>query len=279
MIWAILSVVAFAPPQQPLEFEVASVRVSKGPQQGAPRVLGLDQTRVTFRSVGEPLLVLLKEAYGVSGNAIDGPAWLASVNVDVTAKAPMGATPDQLRLMLQQLLKERFALAVHKETRVEPAYVLTVAKGGIKFKENTDPDLQPMRPGDRGRPGDRSRDRSGFPIIAPHFSGSIGRTTIKDQNIMKHTAVGMPIQSLLPLIGGQLEWPLPTVVDRTGLTGKYDYHLEYQITPPGRPQPTEFSGPPIGEALEKQLGLHLEKKKVLVEMLIVDHIERTPTDN
>jgi uncharacterized protein (TIGR03435 family) len=69
------------------------------------------------------------------------------------------------------------------------------------------------------------------------------------------------------------------VIDKTGLTGRYDYHLEYQVTMPGQPPPNEFGGPPIAEALEKQLGLHLEKTKVPVEMLIVDHIERTPTEN
>lgn len=278
MIWAVLSFFVFAPPQAP-EFEVASVRVSRGPQPGASRVLRLDDARPTLRSVNEPLITLLVEAYGMGRNSVAGPAWLADVKVDVTAKAPVGATSDDLRLMLQQLLKERFALAVHKETRAEPAYVLTIAKGGIRFKENKDPDLKPMRPGDLGRPGDAPRDRNGFPVIPPHASVSVGRTTIKDQNIMKHTAVGTPIRSLLPLIGVQLESPPPRVVDRTGLTGKYDYRFEYQITAPGRPQPAEFNGPPIAEALEKQLGLHLEKTKVPVEMLIVDHIERTPTEN
>src|ERR1700722_11763455 len=109
MIWAILSLFAFAPQQAP-EFEVASVKLSKGAQPGAPRVLLLDGVQHNLRSVGEPLFVMLMQAYDVGRNALDGPAWLNDVTVDVAAKTPSGATPDQLRLMLQRLLQERFAL-------------------------------------------------------------------------------------------------------------------------------------------------------------------------
>jgi uncharacterized protein (TIGR03435 family) len=88
----------------------------------------------------------------------------------------------------------------------------------------------------------------------------------------------MSMEVLLHMIAAELDRPLPRMVDRTGLTGRYDFKLEYLVTMPGQPQ-HEFGGPPIGEAVEKQLGLHLERMKVPVEMLIVDHIDRTPAEN
>jgi uncharacterized protein (TIGR03435 family) len=106
---------------------------------------------------------LLMRAFEIKQDDIDGPAWLTDAKFDVNAKLPAGATNDHLPAMLQKLLTERFHLAMHQETREMPAYVLTIAKGGIKFKENQDPNIRPMRPGDLGRLGDGAREARATP--------------------------------------------------------------------------------------------------------------------
>ncbi len=274
---AILSLFVFAPQQQAPEFEVASVKLSKGSHFGAQDRLYLKPPDVNLHAVDEPLLELITEAYGINWHDVAGPAWLSDVKVDVIAKAPAAASEEQLRMMLRQLLKERFAFAAHKEIRAEPAYALTIAKNGIKFKKNKEPQIAPMSPGEwAGKPGDGPLDRDGYPILPPHKSGGVGRVS---EGVFKFTSVGMPVSAFTYMIAPHLGRPMPRVIDRTGLTGLYDFKIEYLNTIPGEQQPQDFGGPPIAEALEKQLGLHLEKTKVPVEMLIVDHIERTPTDN
>ncbi len=270
MIWVILPVLTFAPPQQ---FEVASIRPASPTSSRDRGHLFDDPGRVHGESV--TMRTVLTRAFDVKQNDIDGPAWLDDAKFDVNAKIPAAATKDQVPAMLRQLLTERFHLATHKENRDMPAYVLTIAKGGIKFKQNHDPNIKPMHPGDLGSGGEGARDRDGYPIIPPHLSGGVGHST---EGVMKHTAVAMTMENLLRMIGVQLDRPLPRMVDRTGLTGRYDFKLEYLVTMPGQTQ-HEFGGPPITEAVEKQLGLHVEKMKVPVEMLIVDHIDRTPTEN
>jgi uncharacterized protein (TIGR03435 family) len=275
--WTILSLFVLAPQQQAPEFEVASVKLSSGSHWGAQDRLYLRPPDVNLHAVDEPLLELISAAYGIDWRDVAGPAWLSDVKVDVIAKAPAAASEEELRVMLNQLLKERFAFAAHKEMRAEPAYVLTIAKSGIKFKKNKDPRIVPMSPGEwAGKPGDGPLDRDGYPILPAHKAGGIGHVS---EGVFKFTSVGMPVSAFTYMIAPQLGGPMPQVIDRTGLTGLYDFKIEYMNTMPGEQQPYEFGGPPIAEALEKQLGLHLEKMKVPVEMLIVDHIERTPTAN
>lgn len=154
-----------------------------------------------------------------------------------------------------------------------PAFELTIAKGGHKLKETKDPNLPFNRPG--GLP--TTVDRDGYPVLPPGIAGGAGHVT---DGVLRETAVAMPVSALAMMLRVELGSPSSParIIDKTELTGKYDYRWEYQ---PSRRTATaaEFSGPPLLDALQKQLGLKVEKTTIQVEMLVIDKIERVPTEN
>ena len=219
---------------------------------------------------------------------IQGPGWIAEERYDVRATVPPGATKDDLKVMVQHLLEERFKLVFHRITKDFPVYELTIAKGGSKLKENTDPNLEPSRPGDPRMPP----DRDGFPQIPP---GKSGMATDPVNGLNHMTVRGMPLSMLLFQVGAQLgtitgpnTFAPGRIVDKTGLTGKYDFDLEYAGGPgigaalslPSAGDASEpIGGPTLIQAMEKQLGLKLTKSTALLEVLVIDHAEKTPTEN
>ena len=271
-------------------FEVASVKPSGPASQGRPELQGgpgtADPGRITHPRI--TLQRLIGEAYGVAPDQIQAPGWIAEEKYDIAAKVPLGATKDDLKVMFQHLLEERFKLSLHHITKDFPVYELTIAKGGAKVKENTDPNLEPSRPGDPRMPP----DRNGFPQLPPGKSGMVGAPV----NGLTHTtARGMPLSSLLFQLGAQLgtftgpnTYAPGRIVDKTGLTGKYDFNLEYAGvggigSALSLPAAGDASEPSIGlsfvDAVEKQLGLKLTKSTAPFEVLVIDHAEKTPTEN
>ena len=171
--------------------------------------------------------------------------------------------------MMQMLLADRFKLKVHQETKELAIYALIVAKNGPKLHE--------AKPGDTYPNGLKGPDaRSGAGMM---FGGREGLT-----------AQGVPIANLVRHLSLQLG---RTVIDKTGLAGKYDFTLKWtpdeirssmfkgpESGPPG-PASTAFSdssGPSLFTALEEQLGLKLESQKGPVEIVVIDHVER-PSEN
>lgn len=274
-------------------FEVASVKPS-GPPPPGPVVQGIlrggpgtaDPERIIDSRV--TLQRLIREAYGVDFDQIQGPGWIAEEKYDIIAKTPPGTTKEQVKPMLQNLLEERFKLAFHRITKDFPVYEVTIGKGGAKLKENTDPNLEQSRPGDPRLPP----DRNGFPQIPPGKSGMASAPV----NGLNHlTARGMPLSSLLFQLGAQLgtitgpnTFAPGRVVDKTGLTGKYDFNLEYAggggiggaLSLPTSADASEpAGGPGLIEAIEKQLGLKLTKNAAPFDVLVIDHAEKMPTEN
>ncbi len=224
----------------------------------------------------------------MESDQIQGPAWIADEKYDIVAKVPPGATKEQLKPMLQNLLEERFKLAVHHTTKQFPVYELTIGKGGSKLKETTDANLEPNRPGDPRMP----LDKNGFPQFPPGKSGSAGQVA---EGIMHSAYRGVPLSSLIFNLGlqfgeitGSNTYVPGRIVDKTGLTGKYDFNLEYAAGRGGigaalAPQGTFDSPDPSGgltilDALEKQLGLKLTKTTAPYDVLVVDHVEKVPTE-
>jgi uncharacterized protein (TIGR03435 family) len=192
-----------------------------------------------------PLRRLIERAYGVKPFQLTGPDWIDNVRFDITAKYPGDTTNEQRALMLRTLLAERFHLAVHRESKDMPAYALVVAKSGPKLE-------------DAKQSGD---------------STSTGRGRFEDK------AVSMA--GLADQLARQLEHP---VVDKTGLTGIYNLKLEW--TPDDQPagkgdgaSGEPALGPSIFGALQEQLGLKLQTQKLPVEVIVVDHVDRTPVEN
>jgi len=299
-----------------LEFEVASVRASGPP----PRAGGTDEasaimadalSRVTSEKGGPgtedperltisrmPLRVLLFKAFGVRPDQILGPEWLDSDRFDVTAKIAPGTTKEQANVMLQNLLLERFEITLHHAMRDLPVYELTVARSGSKLKEG-EPASEAPAPVANAAPrksGDFFHvdlDSNGFPIV-PKGASSIFAIRGKD-GLNYMTCKACTLAELIPYFSFALSVSFgPSagygmaghVVDKTGLTGKYSFHLQYAgdagaggALPPPPVDGPAVSGPDLFSALEKQLGLKLERAKAPLDVLVIDHVDKIPTEN
>ena len=245
--------------QQPA-FEVASIRPNKSGE-----LLMLFQPRQggNFTAKNCTLALLIQYAYDVLQFQIEGvPGWVRSEKYDVAAKAAEGDPQvDQIRAMLRQLLEDRFQLKYHWETKEAPVYFLTVGKAG-KLKESAPGDCPPPLRSGEG-------PRAGSPDDAP--CGSL-------RNSPGHTK-GTKLTA--EELAGSLSFLLrKQVVDKTGLTGKYDVELEW--TPERIQMQQEGSaenGPPtIFTAIQQQLGLKLESGKAPMKMMVVDRVDR-PAEN
>jgi uncharacterized protein (TIGR03435 family) len=260
-------------------FDAASVKPAPPPDgRGGRRVAmtggpGTDTPgRINFENIG--LGAVIGKAYDVKYYQISGPGWFDSERFNIIATVPPGTTKEQFRLMLQNLLADRFKLALHKESREMSIYSLSVARNGPKLKKATpDPPAEENGPAnDREyRPGPLVKDRDGYPILGP------GTTVAMTGNRARMANKGR-MQVLLDMLAGQTGRP---VVDVTGLTEEYEFSLYWIPRPPGTdPSLAEDpDGPDLFAALQQQLGLRLESKKGPIEVLVVDHAEKAPTAN
>jgi uncharacterized protein (TIGR03435 family) len=281
-------------PVAELHFEVASIRPVAPLTPGrveAGRLLGMQggpgtsaPGQINYGYV--TLIRVLTAVYGIKAYQISGPAWLGSEHYDIVAKVPPQTTKEQLNRMLRNLLAERFNMTVHRATKVLDVYEVLVGKTGLgpKLKESVE---DPGAAGGVPAPPLRMlpTDNDGFPQLP---AGRPGMIVIPSAAGKRIVARALPLLDLLNMI--DLGRP---ILDKTGLTGKFDFTVEYSteglnlpvpsVLPGGGPSPIDTSpdegGPSIFEAFEKQLGLKLEAKKDPVEMLVLDRIDKVPTEN
>ena len=242
---------------------------------------------------------ILMNAYDVKNFQIVGPSWLSTERFDITATMPPDTTKEQFRVMLQNLLAERFGLVIHRETKELPMYSLLVAKGGPKMKVSVEPppakdDGEPPPPAPL--PSQPKIGPDGFPIL-PQLAGRGGIFQIMMNGRTRWIAQQQTMQDVVTRMTNELSRP---VTNTTGLQGKYDFTLTFASEgmngpmgpmPPPPPPPSSGGGgaavgPPEAEplldifgAVQAQLGLKLEPKKGPVELIVIDHIEKTPTEN
>jgi uncharacterized protein (TIGR03435 family) len=284
-------------------FEVASIKPA-APQEMGRMMVGMrggpgtpDPTQVTFTNMS--LTNLVTVAYGIRDYQVTAPSWMDTTRFDVVAKIPAGATKDDFKLMMQNLLAERFKLVVHKDSKEVPIYALLVGKNGPKLKESpkeAPPADDAPAPGRGGNIaiGPPQRDKNGFPVLR----GGRGNMIMMGPNGRLQMVGGhMTMSTLAANLSGQLGRP---VIDMTGLTGEYDYQMEFTseglTAPRGMPKPPPGAGPGPGEggrgaaeasepgpsiftAVQDQLGLKLESRKGPMELVVVDSCEKTPTEN
>jgi uncharacterized protein (TIGR03435 family) len=255
-----------------LSFEAASIKPAPPPDghgmrvgmQGGPGTS--DPERVTFENF--TLSALIGTAYDVKWYQMPGLDMLDANRFNITATLVPGATKEQFRLMLRNLLAERFQLAVHKEMREIPIYALTVAKNGPKLKKAAADPQDDAAAKDDSHPGARmAKDSDGFPILLKGMTMAITGNRAR---------LGGPKQTIAWLtdqLSGQAQRP---VLDQTGLTGEYEFTLSWA---PDANAPGSDSLPDLFTAVQQQLGLKLESKKGPVEVIIVDHAEKTPSGN
>ena len=242
-----------APPGE----EIVSERVVRAPagRAASPGVVSPGR----LHSVAT-LKEFLASAYDVKEFQIEGPSWLDAERFVLDATMPLETTAEQRRWMLRNLLVDRFKVTIHHDTRELPIYSLVVAKNGPKVKES--PEASETAP-----PGSNVR-------------------TVTVGGRVRITAEHETMQDLASCLTRQLDRP---VKDATGLTRKYDFMLTFSseglsgsANPAGglpATAPSEDAGPGLFAAVQAQLGLRLEAQKGLVELVVIDHIERTPAAN
>ena len=258
---------------QKTEFEVASVKPSPPtpgtgmrfyPVRGGPGTN--DPGRAAFQNFS--LLNLVKFAYGIGpAYQLSGPDWLDDVRFDIDAKIPDGATRKDFVVMMQNLLAERFKLSVHYQKKEMQTYVLVVAKNGPKLTPSP-PDVAAPDTGPRPMP---TLGSDGFPVLppGPAMASMNGRARLQARK--------EAMERFTERLANQLGQP---VTDATGLKGEYDYNLYWVTDLTGRGAGADVdSGPTLLTAIQDQLGLKLEATKGQIDVLVIDHVEKIPTEN
>jgi len=230
-----------------LTFEIASIKPTKPGGRGGgikPKPAGQG-----YDAQGAPVRLMISLMYRMPLQHITGgPAWLDNDLWDIEAKADKAYNLDDLHTMFQNLLADEFKLKFRKELKEGPVYALTVDKSGSKMKVNDSP--QDFEIPIRGGP-----------------AGSVGKR--------------VPMEYLCYFLGQVLRNDDRQVIDKTGLTGYYDFTLSFMPDlPPGFDKanlPPEFlDRPSIFEALKQQLGLKLEAQKGPVPYFVIESVEKPP---
>ncbi len=248
-----------------------------------------------FRDSNISLQNLLMLAYGVARSQVAGPQWIESSKYAISVTMPRNTTVEKFRLMLQDLLAERFALEIHHETQDIPVLALEAIPGARGKEAQTAanrPDAaSPRRTPHASFPKGLTPDEKGFPILpAQDTFGYIWtqtplwlvRVTCRDCTVAEFVDnLKTPLLARMWYGHGTADSdPAPLVVDRTGLAGKQNFKLEFVqlVALPIIKDPS--TGYSFGDAVEKQLGIRLVKgKKEPMDVLVVDHAEKTPTAN
>jgi uncharacterized protein (TIGR03435 family) len=240
-----------------LTFDVVTIKPHD--QSVRPNAWRLQPTPDGYTASNVSLLKLVGEAYGITDAKLltGGPPWIDIDKFDLEAKFDAASIPEAKNLtyrqradMLQSLLADRFHLKVHFETKDFPVYSLVIAKGGPKLTET--------------KPEDIRNDSTGTPAC---LVGRNAKTLI-------YTAVGCHTRDL----EGQLRYATGrTVIDKTGLTARYNFELSWSSdnTPPNSPA---AAYPSIFTAVQEQLGLKLEPSTAPLSILIIDSAEK-PSEN
>jgi uncharacterized protein (TIGR03435 family) len=261
-VWiAILAASAISAQSSPVRptfdaFEVATVKPAVVDEKG--RYIRMQSVN-RFYAKGFTLNALVAAAYSLTPRAISGgPAWTDSERYDILASTPgdVQPNPDEQMSMLRKLLSDRFQLTFHREPKELPVFALTVAKGGPKLKPSTAPPSElPYL----------------INTVYPEEKGGV-HVLLPARNATMMQFVAMLQRAVLDR----------SVVDKTGLSGTYDFDLEW--TPDesqfsgNLPRSVEFTKPSLFAAMQEQLGLRLEATKGPVQALVIDRVER-PSEN
>lgn len=272
-----------------LEFEVAAIHLGK-PEEFKPPLFPLSPDN-SYRETGGrffadfPLNVYIEFAYKLwltseqrTAMLAHLPKWVSTDAYVIEARAPGNPTKDQMRLMVQSLLRNRFKLAVHFENHVSPVLVLVLdSRRGTGLKLRPHSDGPPCDPGGLSGPKAVEKQNDAFPPVCDVFmleSTSDGKMKLGSRN----TTLDLLAESLPSL--GRLGRP---VVDRTGLSDRYDFTLEWNPEPDSAmstdsQRQSDLPQTTFLEALHDQLGLKLRADKAPVRFIVIDHIEQ-PSPN
>ena len=277
-----------------MQFDVASVKQDTSDQQTANANMPLGPmdlftpTGGLFSATNLPLSAYINFAYkltGAQGQAVMSqlPKWANTDRYDIQARGTANTTKNQFRLMMQAMLADRFKLAIHRETKQLPVLALVLDKPGklgphMQLHPDDSTCVYNTTPNSAGQPPTVA---GGFPEgcggLGTWPSNTPGRYRTGGRNV----SMAMIASNLItPFSGSGVDRP---ILDKTGLTGKYDLVMEYTpqfngpLPPSSTFQPDE-SGPTFLQALKDDLGLKLESQTGPVDVIVVDHVEQ-PSQN
>jgi len=262
------------------EFEVCSVKPSPAQTAGQVSVgVHIDGAQVRVSSLA--MKDYIRIAFRLKGYQIAGPEWLSGTRYDVAAKLPAGATRTQVPAMLRSMLEDRFGLKWHMETREAAVYGLIVA-GQLRLKEAEAAPAAPDQPVEVNAGGSSA---GGSFSLGGGSNFSISTKGIEGQKLN--------MEDFTNTLSRFMDRP---VMDMTGLKGRYDFSLplttedyysmairsaiDAGVSLPATALQALAAG--NGDSLHsglRDLGLRLEPRKAAVETLVIDHIEKTPTEN
>ncbi len=305
---------AAVPPETsatPLAFEVATIKLARPLQEqamsGKMHVgVNIDAGRVDIGAMA--ISDLISIAYKVKPHQISGPDWLAVDRFDIVAKIPDGVDKEKVPEMMQALLADRFKLTFHREDKDHQIYALVVGKNGPKLKESP-PDPEPPKEGDappkeekgvmimnNGNDSMRIKQSGNTTTVNSGANGTT-KVTMEDGH-MKMELSKMTMEGLAAVISRFVDKP---VMDMTDLKGNFQMTLDLSMedlqnaaraqgmqipgASPGAAsssRPADAASDPSGSTMfstVQQMGLKLEARKAPIETIIIDHVERAPTEN
>lgn len=298
-------------------FEVASIKAAVPPNpkdMAGGRIhvgMNIDAARVDigFMSLAD----LITAAFRVKSHQVSGPDWMKSQRFDILAKIPEGATKDQVPEMLQALLAERFGMVAHRENKEHAVYALVVAKGGPKLKEASPEPEAPAVDSEKdgiaiGTPDGQLRvKQTGRGAVVTGGKNGPMKMSM-GPNGMHWEAERISMSAFADMLSRFVDRP---VVDMTELKGNYQVDIDISIddlrnvarragmagamggpgpmpgpaaapSPNGQNQPGNSASDPSGGSMFaaiRELGLRLEPRKSPIETIVVDHLEKMPTEN
>ena len=218
--------------------------------------------------------------FRLPGQIVGGPAWINTDRFDINAKAEGNPPADGLNAMLRQLLADRFALKVHTEQREVDVYTLVLARADGRLG----PGLRKPAVDCQAREDARKRDAAaGVPPSQsvppgppkPGERPECGMMSSSMNGVLRLATGGTPISAIGTIVQTTVGRP---VLDRTGLTGRFDIDLQFAGTGPLVNADTPDAPASVFTAVQEQLGLKLEPRKERMEVLVIDSVER-PTEN
>jgi uncharacterized protein (TIGR03435 family) len=286
-------------------FEVASVKPS---EPVTPAMVAAGKIHVGMKIDGKrvdignfSLMQLICKAYDVKPYQVAGPAWLKSLagqRFDVIGNIPEGATKEQVPQMLQALLAERFKLTMHRESKDQQVYAMVIGKGGLKIKEvetpKPAPDAAAPNPGVTGSSSVSISQTKGGATVSDGTGKTQKMIPSPDGKTMRLEITGATLAELAEGLSPLTDHP---VVDMTGQTGKYEMALEISMqemmnaaraaganvpAPAVDPnKPADAASDPGGSIFTsvQALGLKLEPRKTPMAMIVIDSVEKMPTEN
>ena len=308
--------VASIKPSAPLDMArlAADMQAGKMPKMGAH----IDGSRAEYTYVAMRDLIAL--AYSLRPYQVTGPDWLAKERFDIVAKMPSGSKREDAPRMLQQLLEDRFKLAIHKTKEEHPVLGLVVGKNGPKLKESAEAP-KPLDESAPLKPGEMIQESPDGPVRVT--MGKLGSATVNmgvkgtmsygmnpatqsfhmDGSMMTMSGFAEMLTQFSQMGGGGGR----QVVDMTNLKGNYEVAIDFALADllqmarangidipagagrgpgtPGAAAPSDAASDPGGgttssiTAAVSALGLKLESRKAMIDQLLVDHVEKTPTEN